>query len=61
TEHITKEDEVLYPWIDRNLTVTQVGELFGKFASVDEEFGDVPTAQRDFVEELEARFSDSPR
>jgi len=31
TEHIKKEDEILYPWIDRGLSITQVGELFAKF------------------------------
>ena len=36
TEHIKKEDEILYPWIDRNLSVTQVGELFSRFNEVDE-------------------------
>lgn len=36
TEHIKKEDEILYPWMDRNLSVTQVGELFSRFIEVDE-------------------------
>lgn len=36
TEHIRKEDEILYPWMDRNLSVTQVGELFSAFAKVEE-------------------------
>src|SRR3989338_6912108 len=31
TEHIKKEDEILYPWIDRNLFTKQVGELFSRF------------------------------
>ena len=31
TEHIKKENEVLYPWIERGLSTTQVGELFAKF------------------------------
>lgn len=36
TQHIKKEDEILYPWIDRSLTDTQVGELFSSFAAVDD-------------------------
>ncbi len=36
TEHIKKEDEILYPWMDRSLSVTQVGELFSRFIEVDE-------------------------
>jgi hemerythrin-like domain-containing protein len=35
-EHIRKEDEILYPWMDKNLSVTQVGELFSAFAEADE-------------------------
>ncbi|MEK7377067.1 MAG: hemerythrin domain-containing protein [Candidatus Margulisiibacteriota bacterium] len=31
--HIDKEDLVLYPWIDRQLSTAQVGELYSKFAS----------------------------
>lgn len=36
TGHIKKEDEILYPWIDRGLSVTQVGELFAKFNKAEE-------------------------
>ncbi len=38
TEHIKKEDEILYPWMDRNLSLKQVGELFNKFNEADEKF-----------------------
>lgn len=38
SEHIKKEDEILYPWMDRNLTLKQVGELFNKFNEADEKF-----------------------
>ncbi len=37
--HIVKEDEVLYPWMDRVLTTAEVGELFSRFATVDEAAG----------------------
>ncbi|MBI4350488.1 MAG: hemerythrin domain-containing protein [Elusimicrobia bacterium] len=37
-EHIKKEDEILYPWMDRNLTMKQVGELSGRFDEADEKF-----------------------
>ena len=52
-EHIRKEDEVLYPWIDRNLTVTQVGELYSDFATADKDFTGDPDLQVEFVEELD--------
>ncbi len=31
TEHITREDEILYPYIDRGLTTSQVGKVFRQF------------------------------
>lgn len=31
TEHIKKEDEILYPWLERGLSTRQVGELFARF------------------------------
>ena len=54
TEHIKKEDEVLYPWLDRNISTSQVGALFTKFISIDETFGDVPRNQEAFIERIEA-------
>jgi hemerythrin-like domain-containing protein len=38
-QHIQKEDEILYPWIDRNLTTRQVGELAARFNEVNRKFG----------------------
>ncbi|MCQ9206362.1 MAG: hemerythrin domain-containing protein [Omnitrophica bacterium] len=57
TEHIKKEDEILYPWMDRNLSTAQVGELFSKFNEADgatdkEVIGNC----KKFVEELEKKY-----
>lgn len=38
SEHIKKEDEILYPWMNRTLTDNQVGMLFSKFADVNREY-----------------------
>ncbi|MFP4016279.1 MAG: hemerythrin domain-containing protein [Halanaerobiales bacterium] len=57
-EHIKKEDEILYPWIDRNLTTNQVGELFSKFAAADNKTGEeIPQKYEAFVEEVEDELS----
>jgi hemerythrin-like domain-containing protein len=58
TEHIKKEDEILYPWMDRNLSTTQVGELFAKFSEVDEKMGFSPDKYEQFVVKLEKQFQD---
>jgi hemerythrin-like domain-containing protein len=56
TEHMKKEDEILYPWMDRNLSITQIGELFSKFNEVDEtsDKGVIDGCKK-FVEELEVK------
>ena len=53
TEHIKKEDEILYPWMDRNLSITQIGELFSKFNKIDEQFADAPKKHEEFISMLE--------
>lgn len=56
TEHIKKEDEILYPWIDRNLSIAQVGELFSKFNEADKRTGEVvPDKSGNFIRDLEER------
>jgi hemerythrin-like domain-containing protein len=37
-KHIRKEDEILYPWMNQELSDSQVGQLFSKFSVVDEQF-----------------------
>lgn len=34
TEHIQKEDNILYPWMDSRLSDTQIGILFSKFIEI---------------------------
>jgi hemerythrin-like domain-containing protein len=57
TEHIKKEDEILFPWIDRTLTTGQVGELFQKFAQANTELGEeLPERNLNFLETLHGKF-----
>ena len=55
--HIKKEDEILYPWMDRNLSTAQVGELFARFAKTDEQFRDTASRQQEFIRRLEKKFN----
>ncbi|MDP2938479.1 MAG: hemerythrin domain-containing protein [Candidatus Omnitrophota bacterium] len=58
-EHIKKEDEILYPWIDRGLSVTQVGELFTKFNEAEEKLDkEVIEKCKKFAQELEQRIQE---
>ncbi|MBI5678687.1 MAG: hemerythrin domain-containing protein [Planctomycetes bacterium] len=57
TQHIKKEDEILYPWIDRQLSTTQVGEMFRKCNDADALVGDeLPRKYEKFIVELEEKF-----
>jgi hemerythrin-like domain-containing protein len=57
SEHIKKEDEILYPWMDRNLSVRQVGELFARFRSVDERFAEERRKYELFIDRLEKAYA----
>ena len=56
TEHIRKEDEILYPWMDKNLSMRQIGELFSKFDVVDQQIGFSPVKYEAFINELEEKY-----
>ncbi|MBI3991517.1 MAG: hemerythrin domain-containing protein [Candidatus Omnitrophica bacterium] len=61
SEHIKKEDEILYPWIDRNLSTRDVGELFVKFNDADRKIGEeVPEKYGKLVETAEERLEENP-
>lgn len=51
--HIKREDEVLYPWMDRNISSEQEEELAEAFDEVDDRFGDVNDRYGVLVKRLE--------
>ena len=57
TEHIRKEDEILYPWMDNQLSTRQVGELFAKFDEVDRQIDVSPGKYEVFIDQLEKKFA----
>ncbi|MBI3039074.1 hemerythrin domain-containing protein, partial [bacterium] len=59
-EHIKKEDEILFPFIDRELSTKQVGEIFSRFEEVEKNKKDTePQKYYDFIHALEHRFKSS--
>ena len=56
TEHIKKEDEIMLPWMDRKLSVSQVGELFSRFQEVEEKIGTSPEKYENFILRLEKKY-----
>lgn len=57
SEHIKREDEILYVWMDRNLSMTQVGQLFSQFAQVDNAEPGVQRKYEQIVDNLEGVLS----
>jgi len=57
TEHIKKEDEILYPWMERNLSIAQIGDLFSKFNIAVKEFKSTPQRSREFIERVEREYN----
>ena len=47
--------EILYPWMDKNLSVTQIGELFSKFNETDEKIGYSTAKYEAFINRLEEK------
>lgn len=56
TEHIWKEDEILFPWLDRSLTAGQIRELDRKFEQADRVLAIDTEKHTTFVEDIETRF-----
>ena len=62
SEHIRKEDEILYRWMDRNLSHTQVGGLFSQFTEAEEKIDQgVIEGCKTFIVELEEKAWDSKK
>lgn len=57
TEHMKKEEEILYPWIDKNLTMAQIGEVCSKFNEIDKKFQKVSKKHKEFIEKLEDKYN----
>jgi hemerythrin-like domain-containing protein len=55
-DHIKREDEILYPWLDKQLSMHQVGQMFAQFAEVDDQFQAKAQACQQFIETLEEGF-----
>jgi len=56
TGHIEKEDNILYPWMNRELSDNQVGLLFAACSGVDNSFGDKPAYYRKLADKLSKKY-----
>jgi len=56
SKHIKKEDEILLPWMDRNLSISRIGKLFKEFKEADDNIGYSVSKYEAFIERMEAKF-----
>lgn len=56
TEHITKEDTILYPWMDKNLGTREIGDMFSRFAEVNRNMLSVKEKYEKFISVLEEAY-----
>ncbi len=58
TQHINKEDDILYPWIERQMSDNQIGELFQRCSAADASVGEeLPRKYEKFIIDLEEKFA----
>ena len=55
-EHIRKEDEIMLPWMDKQISTPQVGELLARFNAADDQMGSAPEKYENFIARLEKKF-----
>ncbi len=54
-DHIKKEDDLLYPWLDKNLSVSEIGELFTKFSGIDKQYEAASQKYEGFANKIEEK------
>jgi hemerythrin-like domain-containing protein len=56
TEHIHKEDDILYPWMDRNMQTKTVGELYSRFFEINNSRPEIQPKYEKLALKLEEKF-----
>jgi hemerythrin-like domain-containing protein len=56
SQHIKREDEIMLPWMDKQLSVSQVGEMFSKFLEVEDRMDSHQQKYEDFLSQVEKKY-----
>jgi hemerythrin-like domain-containing protein len=57
SQHIKREDEIMLPWMDKQLSVTRVGEMFSKFLEVEDRMDSYQQKYEDFISRVEKKYT----
>jgi len=56
SQHIKREDEIMLPWMDKQLSVSQVGEMFSRFLEVEDRMDSCQQRYEDFISRVEKKY-----
>jgi hemerythrin-like domain-containing protein len=56
SQHIKREDEIMLPWMDKQLSVPQVGEMYSRFLEVEERMDSHQKKYEDFITRVEREY-----
>lgn len=56
SQHIKREDEIMLPWMDNQLSVSQVGEMYSRFLDVEERMDSHQKKYEDFITRVEREY-----
>jgi hemerythrin-like domain-containing protein len=56
SQHIKREDEIMLPWMDKQLSVSQVGEMFSRFLEVEDRMDSYQQRYEDFISRVEKKY-----
>ncbi len=57
SQHIKREDEIMLPWMDRQLSISQVGEVFSRFLEVEDRMDSYQQKYEDFISRVERKYN----
>jgi hemerythrin-like domain-containing protein len=56
SQHIKREDEIMLPWMDKQLSVSQVGEMFSNFLEAEDRMDSYQQKYEEFISRVEKKY-----
>jgi hemerythrin-like domain-containing protein len=56
SQHIKREDEIMIPWMDNQLSLSQIGEMFSKFQEVEDRMDSYQKKYENFVSRVQRKY-----
>lgn len=56
SQHIKREDEIMLPWMDKQLSVPQLGEMFSRFLEAEDPMDSYQEKYETFIDRLQKKY-----